>query len=151
MFQASGLLALLVAGVGAWSFVIMAAVAAVTAALLLSYGGARVEVGDTHLLAGRARIPLSLLARPHALDATQTRERIGPSADARAYLLVRPYVAESVVVDVTDPRDPAPYWLVSTRHPAALSAALSARVPTEPGDDPRPLARGVSPEPDRAD
>lgn len=154
MFHASGLLALLVAGVGAWSYVIMAAVVGVTAALLLSYGGTRIEVAGDHLVAGRARIPLTLLARPHALDAAGTRDRIGPSADARAYLLVRPYVAQSVVVDVTDPDDPAPYWLVSTRHPRALAAALSERVSGPApgaGTDPPELARGVSPETDRAD
>ena len=147
MFHASGLLALLVAGVGVWAFAVMAAVVAVTAALLLSYGGSRIEVTDGELVAGRARIPLALLARPRALDADATRERIGPTADARAYLLVRPYVAQSVVVDITDPGDPAPYWLVSTRHPAALAAVLSGRVPEGEGADPR----AVSPHPDRAD
>ncbi len=154
MFQASGLLALLVAGVGVWSYVVTAAVVAVTAVLLVSYGGARIELTGDQLVAGRAHIPLTLLARPRALDAQETQDLVGPSADARAYLLVRPYVPGSVVVDVTDPRDPAPYWLVSTRHPRALAAALSRPV-TAPapgaGEGPVAPARGVSPEPDRAD
>jgi hypothetical protein len=163
MFHASSLLALLVAGVGTWSAVIMAVIVAITVAVLLSYGGARIEVTHEELVAGRARIPLRMLAAPRALDAAATRERIGPSADARAYLLVRPYVAPSVVVDVTDPRDPAPYWLVSTRHPHALAALLSGQLAPGAGSerssdpssrasaDPRAAARGVSPDPDRAD
>jgi hypothetical protein len=155
MFHASSLLALLVAGVGVWSFLIMAAVVGITAALLVSYGGARVEVREAELVAGRARIPLGLLREPRALDAEATRDRVGPLADARAYLLVRPYVASSVIVDVTDPADPAPYWLVSTRHPRALAEALAARVPTTTLHDRRPRPRsaspGVSADPDRAD
>lgn len=158
MFLASGLLALLVAGLGPWAFVVVAVLLAITAAVLLSYGGARVEVSSEHLVAGRARIPLRLLSQPRALDADATRTRIGPLADARAYLLLRPYVAGSVVVDVTDPADPTPYWLLSTRHPDALAAALAARVPTGhdsgPGDGaagPPPGAPSVSSEADGAD
>lgn len=131
MFHASGLLALLVAGVGTWSYVLVAGVVAATAAVLVSYGGARIVVTDRELLAGRARIPLDLLGRPRALDAHETRQQIGPSADARAYLLVRPYVAQSVVVTVTDRGDPTPYWLLSTRHPRELAGALADRVPPD--------------------
>lgn len=150
MFHASALLALLVAGLGIWSYVVMGAVVGLTVALLVSYGSARVAVTDQELVAGRARIPLSLLSRPVALDADATRDRIGPLADARAYLLVRPYVARAVVVDVTDPRDPAPYWLMSSRHPRTLAAALAARVPGTRTEGQAPL-RGVSTDPDGAD
>jgi hypothetical protein len=151
MFHASSLLALLVAGLGVWAYLVMAAVVGITVALLLSYGAARIEVGDEALVAGRARIPLQHLARPRALDAEETRERIGPSADARAYLLLRPYVARSVVVDVIDRRDPAPYWLMSTRHPGRLAAALVSRVPGGPGGAPGTATSGVSPDVDGAD
>jgi len=29
-------------------------------------------------------------------------------------------------VEITDPADPAPYWLVATRHPEELARALTA-------------------------
>ena len=58
--------------------------------------------------------------------AEQTRRVAGVEADARAYLLLRPYLKRSVKVQLIDPADPTPYWLISTRHPAELSAALSA-------------------------
>jgi peptidoglycan/LPS O-acetylase OafA/YrhL len=143
MFHASTLLALLVAGLGVWAVAVMAVVVAITVALLLAYGSARIVVSGGQLTAGRARIPLDLLRSPRPLDAEQTRARIGPLADARAYLLLRPYVAPSVVVDVTDPRDPAPYWLLSTRRPELLAEALAAAV--------APTDRSVSPDLDRAD
>ncbi len=128
MFHASTLLALLVAGLGIWAVVVMGTIIALTVAFLHSYGSARLEVTDRELLAGRARIGLEHLARPERLDAAATRHRMGPGADARAHLLVRPYVAESVVVELVDPHDPTPYWLLSTRHPVRLSQALGARL-----------------------
>ena len=48
----------------------------------------------------------------------------GLEADARAYLLLRPYLKRAVRINVRDDRDPAPYWLVSTRDPDRLAAAV---------------------------
>jgi hypothetical protein len=31
-----------------------------------------------------------------------------------------------VKVEITDPADPAPYWLMNTRHPDELARALTA-------------------------
>ena len=132
MFHASTLLALLVAGLGLWTLVVMTLVVGATVAFLVTYGSARLEVTDRELVAGRARIELTYLAGPRPLDAAATRERMGPGADARAHLLVRPYVPESVVVDVVDPSDPTPYWLVSSRRPALLAEALRARLEQPP-------------------
>ncbi|HEY5420452.1 MAG TPA: DUF3093 family protein, partial [Marmoricola sp.] len=39
-------------------------------------------------------------------------------------LATRPYLKAAVRVPVSDPDDPAPYWLVGTRHPDRLAAAL---------------------------
>ena len=50
----------------------------------------------------------------------------GRDADARAYLLLRPYLKRAVRVEITDPADPTPYWLVSTRHPDELAARSRA-------------------------
>jgi hypothetical protein len=48
----------------------------------------------------------------------------GPGADARAYLLLRPYLKRAVRVTVRDDRDPTPYWLVSSRDPEHLATAI---------------------------
>ncbi len=50
----------------------------------------------------------------------------GVDADARAFLVTRPYLKRSVLVPVLDPDDRTPYWLISTRHPDRLAAALGA-------------------------
>jgi Protein of unknown function (DUF3093) len=95
-------------------------------ALLVGFGSARIRVGGGQLVADRARIGAEHLGDAVALDADASRRLAGPEADARAYLLLRPYLKRAVRVDITDPADPAPYWLLSTRRPDELAAALRA-------------------------
>jgi hypothetical protein len=95
-------------------------------ALLLGYGAAKVRVEGGVLYAGRAHIPVTMLAAPTPLDREATRLLAGRDANARAYLLIRPYLKRAVRVEVMDPGDPAPYWLVSTRRPEELAGAIAA-------------------------
>jgi hypothetical protein len=131
MLVASLWLALVVAVPGLAAWLCSGLALALLAALLLSYGSARVDVGGGWFRAGRARIEATHLGTATALDAEETRRVAGPEADARAYLLLRPYLKRAVKVEITDPADPAPYWLVCTRHPDELAAAI-ARL-TSPG------------------
>ena len=94
------------------------------AGAFLSYGSARVTVADGRLHAGRARIGLEHVGEVTVLDAEAMRRQAGQDADARAYLLLRPYLKRGVKVEITDPADPAPYWLISSRRPDRLVAAL---------------------------
>lgn len=96
----------------------------VAAACLSAYGAARVSVTDGTFTAGRARIAGRHLGPATALDEAETKHTAGPGADARAYLLLRPYLRRAVRVEIADPADPTPYWLVSTRHPEQLARAL---------------------------
>ena len=106
--------------------VVTAVAAALITSLYLLVGAARLTVADGSFRAGRAHIGAEHLGPAVALDAEQTRRTAGVEADARAYLLLRPYLKRAVKVEITDPADPAPYWLVSTRHPDELVTALTA-------------------------
>ncbi|HET7431558.1 MAG TPA: DUF3093 domain-containing protein [Nocardioides sp.] len=117
-------------GVVAWSAT--AVLVLLMAALLLGYGAPRVDVEDGWLRAGRARISGEFLAAAEPLDADATRRVAGREADARAYLLLRPYLKRAVRVTVADHRDPTPYWLVSTRDPEHLAAAIRVICRAEP-------------------
>jgi hypothetical protein len=128
MFWVSLLLAFLVAIPAPAALLFAAALGAAVVALLVSYGGAVVGIADGMFRAGRARIPVHLLADPRPLDADRARAVAGIEADARAYLLLRPYVREAVQVRVVDQADPTPYWLVATRHPVLLAEELSAAI-----------------------
>jgi hypothetical protein len=125
MFLASMLLAFLVA-TPTWAA--LTGTALLSAAVLggfWSYGKARVTVRDGVLTAGRARISVEHVGAVEALDADATHRLAGRDADARAYLLLRPYLRRAVRIAIVDPADPTPYWLVSTRRPVRLAAALT--------------------------
>jgi hypothetical protein len=109
---------------GAW---IVTAVALAALSLgLWSYGAARVVVADGTFRAGRAHIAAAYIGTATPLDPEETRRAAGVDADARAYLVLRPYLKRAVKVEITDPADPAPYWLVCTRRPEELAQALTA-------------------------
>ncbi len=128
--------ALFVVSVG-WAFfvatpLVAAAVAVVVTGLLVGtllvrYGSALVRVDGETLRAGRAVLPLGNVGAVEALDAVATHRLLGPDADARAFLVTRPYCRTAVRVEVLDATDPTPYWVISSRQPARLAAHLSRR------------------------
>ena len=87
-----------------------------------------VEVADGELRAGRARLPLSLVGEVVAArGADAVRER-GTGLHADAWLLIRGWLPDLVRVELTDPSDPTPYWLISSRRADDLAEAIrSAR------------------------
>ena len=83
---------------------------------------ARIEVADGGCAPAGPASTADHLGAVAALDADAARRLAGRDADARAYLLLRPYLKRAVRVEITDPADPAPYWLLSTRRPDELAA-----------------------------
>jgi hypothetical protein len=83
-----------------------------------------ISVEEQEIRVGRATIEHAYIASCRALDAEETRRRTGVEADARAHLVLRPYIKTTVEITLDDPEDPVPYWLVSTRYPQRLAAAL---------------------------
>ena len=126
MLVATLWLALVVALPAAVAWLCTGIALALLAGLLLGYGNARVSVEGGWFRAGRARIEGVHLGAVSALDAEETHRVAGAEADARAYLLLRPYLKRAVRVEITDPGDPAPYWLVSSRRPEDLAKAVRA-------------------------
>jgi hypothetical protein len=108
-----------------WPVIIMAGLIAGCAAFLITMGLATVEVRDGTVRAGNAVLPLTAVSEVVALDENQTTRLRGPRADPAARLYSRPYLKESVYLAI-DPAaaSTAPYWLVGTRHPAELAAAV---------------------------
>jgi hypothetical protein len=51
-------------------------------------------------------------------------EELGRNLDARAWLSVQASVKGLIKIEITDKSDSTPYWLVSTRRPDLLAAAL---------------------------
>ena len=85
-----------------------------------------VVVDDRVFRAGRARLPLRYVGRIAPLDTAQSRDARGRLADPAAYLCLRSWSSRTVLVEVEDPDDPHPYWLVTTRHGHDLAPILAA-------------------------
>ncbi len=126
MLVASLWLALVVATPEPLAWSVAALGVALMVVFFATYGSATLAVDGTTLHAGRAHISLEHVGAVTALDADGVRRQAGVDADARAYLLLRPYLKRGVRIDLTDPADPVPYWLVSCRRPEALVSALEA-------------------------
>jgi hypothetical protein len=92
-----------------------------------------ITLDSRELAVGRARIELAYLAGAVPLDKSAADRRTGLGADARAFLVTRPYISGAVEVTLDDPDDPVPYWLVSSRHPERLASAISAAIGTRGG------------------
>jgi hypothetical protein len=109
--------------------VIYVALEAICAVALLGWGAATIEITGPELRAGSQRLPLAQIAHATPLDAAQTRALRGPRADPAAYLMIRPYLPESVYVEIAGRPAERPYWLIATRRPAELAAAIERAMP----------------------
>lgn len=107
----------------AWVGGVLATVAGLAAVRAVS---PRVRVADGDLEAGGARIPVTLLGATEVLDRAGVHRAVGPGSDARVFAVLRAGLPGGVLVAVTDPQDPTPAWLVSSRRPAELAAAIAA-------------------------
>lgn len=105
----------------AWAVTLALAVAALLAVVA---GSTPIRVGARELVVGRNRLESTYIGDARSLSVEETRRRLGPEADVRAFLCTRPYLSRAVEVTLDDPADPHPYWLVGTRHPEELADAI---------------------------
>lgn len=83
-----------------------------------------IAVENGELRAGPARIPLPLTGPPRSFVGDEATLERGQRLDARAWLCIRGWIGPVVTVPILDPADPVPYWVVSTRNPEKLIAAI---------------------------
>ncbi len=99
------------------------------AAMLLVWSHTTIEVSSGELRVGASALPLAVAGEVAALDEAHTRALRGPSADPRAFLMVRPYLKSAVYIEITGEHQERPYWLIGTRRPAELAAAIERSRP----------------------
>jgi hypothetical protein len=97
---------------------------AILAVLLLTTP--TIEVTTDTFRAGKARIERSFIGAAHAFEGPEATAQRGVELDARAWLLLRGWIPGLVRVELTDPDDPTPYWLVASRRPDELAKALTS-------------------------
>jgi hypothetical protein len=97
----------------------------------LSSGSLTVNDGTLH--AGERAVALARVEQAIDLSATELRRLVGRHSDPLAYTYIRSWVGPGVQLVLRPPagepaedRLPEPYWVVSTRHPDRLLAAVQA-------------------------
>ncbi|WP_102142593.1 DUF3093 domain-containing protein [Mycobacterium hubeiense] len=102
----------------------------VAAAVLLWFSKTELRIvgnsaSDIELWVGPAHLPVSVIARSAEVPQSAKSAALGRQLDPAAYVVHRPWVGPMVLLVLDDPDDPTPYWLVSSRHPDRVLAALS--------------------------
>ncbi len=97
--------------------------------VLLWFSRHRVEVaadssGTPELRVDRAHLPVSFVSRATVVPRSAKTAALGRQLDPAAYVQHRPWIGTMVLLVLDDPDDPTPYWLVSTRRPEEVLAAL---------------------------
>lgn len=99
----------------------------ISIAVLIWFGRVRVALRDDELWVGPAHLPLRYIGRVDVIAAQHKRRALGPDLDPAAYVVHRAWIGPALRVEVTDPADPTPYWVFSSRHAERLAGLL--RVP----------------------
>lgn len=107
------------------AIIVYALFVVVIGGFLLAWSAARIEVSASTLRAGGDSLPLSAISEVLVLDEKQAALLRGPRADPAAHLLLRPYLKLAVCLTLADSPGGVPYWLLATRHPDELAAAIS--------------------------
>lgn len=95
-----------------------------TVLLIFRIGRTRVQVREGELRVADAHLPLRFVGEIEIIQVTDKRRTLGPRLDPAAFVMHRGWIGPLVRVRLTDPDDPTPYWLFSTRHPERLVEIL---------------------------
>lgn len=106
-------------------------VVAVIVIALMLVSAKTIEVAGGELKIGKAHIPVDLLGEPVATTGEEARLARGQKLKAQSFTAIRGGIDGIVVVEVTDPADPTPAWVVSSRTPDRLAAAIEIAQTTQ--------------------
>ncbi|MHA2789131.1 DUF3093 domain-containing protein [Corynebacterium sp. S7] len=84
--------------------------------------------GTRWLLADKANLPDSVVARSMVVPESAKRNALGRQLDPAAFVISHGWVKELALIVLDDPEDPTPYWLLSSKNPQKL---LEAFVPNK--------------------
>jgi hypothetical protein len=83
------------------------------------------EVDENELRAGPAHIELKYLGQATALDSKEMGRLRTRDADPASFLIFRFWRSTGVKVEINDPRDQTPYWLITSKRNKELAAILN--------------------------
>lgn len=87
----------------------------------------RIRVDQNELRIDKAHIALKYLGKVTVLDSDAMRLLRTRDADPAAFLAIKFWAATGIKIEVTDPRDATPYWLITSKRGEKLAALLTKK------------------------
>jgi hypothetical protein len=84
-----------------------------------------IVVINNWLYVGDAKIDCKHIKKVTALSKDEFIKLRGQDGDPAAFIATRFWISTGVKVELKDKNDPTPYWLIGSRKPRRLSAALA--------------------------
>ena len=84
----------------------------------------RISISESVLRIDKAHIDRKYLGKVTVLDSDAMRLLRTRDADPAAYLAIKFWASEGIKVEITDPRDTTPYWLITSKRGEELAASL---------------------------
>ena len=100
------------------------AIAVVLGLVAIYISTTSIIVSDGELRIQKAHIPLKYLGESAVITKKNFSFERTRGADPAAYFATTFWISQGLKVEVTDERDPTPYWLISTRRAEELAKAL---------------------------
>jgi hypothetical protein len=99
-----------------------------TAVVLVSiwFASPVIEVDADGFAVGDAVLPLSVIAGYEIVDEAKAFAERGSNLDPRAYVRFQLSVNTLIKLQIDDPADKTPYWLIATRNPQAIVEAIQS-------------------------
>lgn len=85
----------------------------------------KITVTKGWLLVGPAAIERAFIHNFKALEVAEFKRVRGVDADPASYLQIRFWVSTGIKIDLRDPKDKTPYWLISTNRANELAKLLN--------------------------
>jgi len=103
---------------------VAALIALVIGAIVIFLIKGEINCDGKELRVGRAHISYEYCGEVTVLSRTEFLRARTREVDPAAHLALFFWVSEGVKISVNDPRDPTPYWLISTKRGADIKLAL---------------------------
>jgi len=85
----------------------------------------RILVDQNELRIDKAHIDLKYLGKVTVLDSDAMRLMRTRDADPAAFLAIKFWASKGIKIEVIDPRDATPYWLITSKRGEKLAALLA--------------------------
>ena len=85
----------------------------------------RISINERELRIDKAHIDLKYLGKITVLDSDAMRLLRTRDADPAAFLAIKFWASKGIKIEISDPRESTPYWLVTSKRGEKLAALLT--------------------------